>query len=289
MDKRYRNVAALGLLTIVATITLVWGAYYLMGTPFWRNGLELAVHLENGAGLKRGDPVRVQGVQVGTVRSVDLTRDWGVEAIVRLRDDLVLPADTRATVSGDVFGAHVVQLVPGGSPAPLQPGDTVRGLTEPQLTDLAGDLGEQARQVLTRADSLLSPEAVRDLHETAGALPETARELRLAFEQLRYASAALRQTTQDIAQARPADQLNSTMAEFENSAAALTAAAQRMEQSIGTLGSVLAKIDAGDGTLGLLVNDSSLYLRMHETLREVGALATDIRERPQRYINLRIF
>lgn len=289
MDRRFRNMAALGLLTIISVVTLFWGAYYLMGTPFWQSGMELAVELENGAGLKRGDPVRVQGVQVGTVRSVDLTQDYTVLATVRLTGDYVLPTDTRATVSGDVFGAHVVQLVPGQSRMPLQPGDTVRGLTEPQLTDIAVDIGSQASTILSRADSLLSPEAVRDLHETAAVLPATARELRAAFEQLRFASAALRQTTQDIAQARPADQLNRTMAEFENSAAALADAARGMEASLGTLNSVLAKIDAGSGTLGLLVNDTSLYFRMHETLREMGALATDIRERPQRYINLRVF
>jgi phospholipid/cholesterol/gamma-HCH transport system substrate-binding protein len=62
-----------------------------------------------------------------------------------------------------------------------------------------------------------------------------------------------------------------------------------MERSLNTFTSVLAKIDEGQGTLGRLVNDSTLYFEFHQTLREMGALATDIRERPQRYINLRVF
>ena len=53
--------------------------------------------------------------------------------------------------------------------------------------------------------------------------------------------------------------------------------------------SVMAKIDQGQGTLGRLVNDSSLYMEFHQTLREMRLLAGDIRERPGRYINLRIF
>jgi phospholipid/cholesterol/gamma-HCH transport system substrate-binding protein len=55
------------------------------------------------------------------------------------------------------------------------------------------------------------------------------------------------------------------------------------------MGSVMTKIDRGQGTLGKLVNDSTLYVELNLMLREMGALATDLRERPSRYINLRIF
>jgi phospholipid/cholesterol/gamma-HCH transport system substrate-binding protein len=51
----------------------------------------------------------------------------------------------------------------------------------------------------------------------------------------------------------------------------------------------MGKIDRGNGTLGRLVNDSTLYFEMNEALREVRALATDIRTRPQKYIDLKVF
>lgn len=289
MDKRVRNVTALGLLTIVAVVTLIWGAYYLMGTPFWKNGLEVAVLLDNGAGLKRGDRVQLQGVQVGTVRSVGLTESNDVMAVVRLNDQLTLPVDTRATVTGDVFGAHTVDLFPGASLLRLEKGDTIRGGTTPQLTSLAADLSAQAGRVLTSADSLLSPKVVGDLQQTAAVLPATARELRAAFVELRLAATALKQTGEEFASARTGEAVNNALGEMQHSAQALTAAATSMERSLDTFTSVLAKIDEGQGTLGRLVNDSTLYLEFHQTLREMGALATDIRERPQRYINLRVF
>jgi phospholipid/cholesterol/gamma-HCH transport system substrate-binding protein len=62
-----------------------------------------------------------------------------------------------------------------------------------------------------------------------------------------------------------------------------------MERSLGSFASVLDKIDQGRGTLGRLVNDPSLYVELNQTLREMSQLAADIRERPSRYINLRIF
>ena len=289
MDKRVRNITALGLFAVVTVVTLVWGLYYMMGTPFWRSGLEVAVLLDNGAGLKRGDRVQVQGVQVGTVRSVELTDGNDVIAVLRIDGDLALPADSRAQVSGDVFGAHTVDLHPGRSLRRVAKGDTIRGGTTAQLTSLAADLSEQAGHVLTAADSLLSPAAVDNLHETAAVLPATARELRAAFAELRLAATALRQTGEELAGARTGEAIGNTLGELETSAQALTAAASSMERSLNTFTSVLTKIDEGRGTLGRLVNDSSLYFEFHQTVREMGALATDIRERPQRYINLRVF
>jgi phospholipid/cholesterol/gamma-HCH transport system substrate-binding protein len=295
MDKRKRNITALGLLTVVATVVFFWGLYYLLGNPVLKGGMDVVVALDNGAGLKRGDRVQLQGVEVGSVRGVQLA-DGGVTADLRLNDNVLLPADTRAAVRGDVFGAHTVDLVPGAAMVKLEEGDTIRGAATPALPDLAVDLSARAQSVLLAADSLLSPEAVRDVHATAQVLPESARELRAAFAELRAASAALRRTAEGVEAAETGQAVNRAVVEVERTAQALTAAASTMEQSLGTMraslgsfASVMAKIDGGEGTIGRLVNDPSLYDEFHQTLREISALTTDIRERPSRYINLRIF
>src|SRR5215211_8440220 len=164
MDKRKRNLTAIGLLTVVATIAFVWGTYWMLGTPILRSGMDLTVALQDGGGLKRSDKVQVQGVEVGNVRNVRLAPDGGVIVHLRLNEDLVLPSDTRAVVSGDVFGAHIVELVPGRSMVKLAERDTIRGGTAPELSQLATDLSARVESVLISADSLLSPAAVHDVH-----------------------------------------------------------------------------------------------------------------------------
>jgi phospholipid/cholesterol/gamma-HCH transport system substrate-binding protein len=289
-NRKRRNLAMLGLLTIAAAVIFVFGMFWMLGTPLLRGGMDVIVLLDDGAGLKRGDRVQLQGVAVGNVKSVRLNADGpGVVAALRLDDTFALPADSRASVRGDVFGAHLVELVPGASMVRLASGDTIRGAASPALSQLATDLSARVEAVLSSADALLSPGAVRDVHATAAVLPGGARQLRAAFEELRLASAALRRTAERVEGAETGARLDSAIGEFEQTARALTAAASRMEQSLGSFSSVLGKIDSGSGTLGRLVNDTTMYAELNHTLREMRALATDMRERPGRYINVRIF
>lgn len=290
MDKRKRNIVAVGLLTVVATIIFFWGLFWMLGTPVLRGGMDVIVLLSDGGGLKRSDRVQLQGVQVGTVRSIELHPGGGVIVGLRLeREDLALPTDTRAVVSGDVFGAHTVDLLPGTSGISISPGDTLRGAATPQISQIATGLSSRVESVLVSADRLLSPDAVADVHATAAVLPESARELRAAFAELRMASIALRRTAENVESADAGPALRSAISEVERSAQALTAAAGRMDESLTSFASVMNKIDSGSGTLGRLVNDESVYDELNNTLREMRALAADIRERPSRYINVRVF
>jgi phospholipid/cholesterol/gamma-HCH transport system substrate-binding protein len=289
MDKRKRNLTAIGLLTVVSAIAFVWGTYWMLGTPILRKGMDVTVALQDGGGLKRSDKVQVKGVEVGLVRNVRLAPNSGVIAHLRLNEDIELPADTRAVVTGDVFGAHIVELVPGRSTVKLGERDTIRGGTAPELTQLATNLSSRVESVLISADSLLSPAAVADVHETAAVLPAGAHELRAAFAELRLAAASLRRSSQNLEAAAPGTAVAGAVGEIERTARVLNTAAGRMDQSVTSLASVMNKIDSGHGTLGRLVNDSTMFFELNHTLREVRALATDIRERPSRYITVRIF
>lgn len=53
--------------------------------------------------------------------------------------------------------------------------------------------------------------------------------------------------------------------------------------------SVMAKVNSGRGTLGLLVNDPSLYYRSDSLVAQMRSLFADIKANPKRYVNVRIF
>jgi phospholipid/cholesterol/gamma-HCH transport system substrate-binding protein len=63
----------------------------------------------------------------------------------------------------------------------------------------------------------------------------------------------------------------------------------RTETFLATGDSVLSKMNRGQGTLGLLLNDPSLYHRADSLLVELRALSADIRANPKRYLSVRVF
>lgn len=90
--------------------------------------------------------------------------------------------------------------------------------------------------------------------------------------------------------------LSSAAAELRRTTSTVSAMATRLAGSQGHLDrflvngdSVLTKINTGQGTLGLLVNDSSLYVGSDSLVAQLRSLVTDIKANPRRYLSLRLF
>jgi phospholipid/cholesterol/gamma-HCH transport system substrate-binding protein len=212
-----------------------------------------------------------------------------VDVRIRIESGVRLPADTRAVTRADVFGATTVDLLPGQALVMLQSGDTIRGVAQTALPDLAAELGGQARVLLASADSLLSPTAVADLRATASVLPGTAQQLQDAFAELTLAASSLRRMAEELERAQAGAGAGATLTEVRTSARAATTALTTMDQSLSAFASVMAKVDQGEGTLGRLVNDTTLYGELSTVLREIRELTADVKENPRRYLTFRVF
>jgi phospholipid/cholesterol/gamma-HCH transport system substrate-binding protein len=307
VEFRGQQLTALGLLVVVSAVLFIWGMFYMMGNPVLSGGMQVVMAMDHGAGLKRGDRVQLNGVTVGSVRSVELEPSRRVLVELRLDDNVTLAADTRGIVRGDLFGAHTVDLLPGDALVRLHKGDTIRGSAAVELADLVADLGGRATSVLSGAESLLSPQVTSDVEATAAVLPASAAELQKSMEEMRLFMTSLRRFAETVEQADAPAAMTRVLAELENSARTLGESMDRtmttvdrtmatmdqslttMDRSLEALATVLEKIERGDGTLGMLVNDESLYRDLHDAVKEVRMLTEDIRERPGRYINVRIF
>jgi phospholipid/cholesterol/gamma-HCH transport system substrate-binding protein len=69
----------------------------------------------------------------------------------------------------------------------------------------------------------------------------------------------------------------------------LRVAAATADTTFRSIGAIAELVQRGEGTLGRLVRDTSMYYNLLETNEEVQALLRDIRANPRRYINLTIF
>jgi phospholipid/cholesterol/gamma-HCH transport system substrate-binding protein len=65
--------------------------------------------------------------------------------------------------------------------------------------------------------------------------------------------------------------------------------AARLDTTLATVNALASDMQQGRGTLGLLMQDSTLYLSLVEANAELQSLLEDLQRNPRKYINLRVF
>ncbi len=115
-DKRY---FIAGLFVIGFSIAVALFAIWLVGTGQRDNVLYRVHFAESVSGLAIGDPVKFQGVDVGTVKAIGLdpADPRLVQVDVSLRKDAPVKTDTKATLRLKGITGGVFIELDGGSPA----------------------------------------------------------------------------------------------------------------------------------------------------------------------------
>ena len=293
MELRYRREATVGLLLIVAAALFVYGMIWLTGHQV-HGGTLLEVSFTDVSGLKVGDPVRTSGVDVGQVESIRLTSPGQVVVYLKLAVPQRPRQDASATVrSLDLFGAHFVDYDPGTPAAPLLQHDSLAGRREVELQTMVEDLTTPGRQTLQNASNFLSP-------QNAAALRALLADARTAVTQLgssvdapsREAARAmesLRDLLQQLDQVVGGDAMAQTMNNMRDATRNLAQMTATLQKTTVALDSILVKVNTGRGSVGRMVNDTTLVTDLHAATAALTELLTDLKAHPGRYVHVSVF
>ncbi len=190
-----------------------------------------------------------------------------------------------------------------------------------QLTAVAGriadDVASLADRVQTAFDDSAASElrsSIRDVSEMSAILAETVRrqsqnldaitaDVGSGVHALSDAAETVQRVAERIDSSTASGQVRSVVdnaaaasEELRDAAGSLRILAERLSVSQARIDSVLvssnslvAKLDSGTGSLGLLVNDPSLYQQTDSLVRQLRVLLADFQANPKRYFGLRIF
>ena len=117
------------LLGVIVLLVTICGIIYLISNSQNRiaidREIELKASFDQVNGLKSGSLVKISGITVGYVKSLQLAKNTFEADVGMIVDgDLNLPSDTEAVVEMDgIFGDTFVSLIPGGSAQILKSGD----------------------------------------------------------------------------------------------------------------------------------------------------------------------
>lgn len=245
--KTYLGVFVLIFGAVVAACVMIAGD----DVGFFRRSSSFGARFTNTAGLVKGAPVRMGGVEIGRVEDIKIENSGTTPVIVatlRIDSPFFEMIQSDASVSLDtqgVLGDKFVAVSAGSSRIPLRPGETMATAQVQGMTQVM----EKSQVIM---DTVASTTARLDVFVAGLPAPDT---LTTMTQDLAATSRAVREIMTKLS----AD--DSLIAAFRDpeAVAALKAGLKGFQSAAEHAESVAKKIDEGQGTIGALVNDRVLY------------------------------
>ncbi len=310
---RLSKYVKLGILMVFSITILIWGLSYLKGHDFFKPVDYYFARYKRVDGLQESSYVTVNGFRVGSVKNIRFTDDKSGDLLVTfmIDNDFKIPAKSVARiVSSDIMGTRSVKLEFTGERLSYSPGDTIPGEIE---SDLKEQVSLQVLPLKNKAEELLSTldSAVTVLTVIFN---EDAREnLSQSFANINRTIFYLEKTSADLQQLMSSEKgnlssliqnmegfsgtLNGNSARFDNiishlsgftdslAAQPVTRMVADVTDAVGSLQKMLGKINSGQNSAGLLLNDDELYHNLTGVTASLDHLVTDIRSNPKRYLH----
>lgn len=233
--------AKVGILVLVGIILLMFMSFRVSRLERLKGEIYTAL-FPNVSGLVINANVEVAGVPVGRVERIGLER--GMAKVWMKIGQVQLHTDAEAAVkTHGMLGDKYIEIKPGSPDAPLlPPGGTISKVnTPPDVDQLLSSLDTAARGMA---------ELGRSLQGAGGAEGENRIEQIVA--NLQDASTGLKEMIE------------------ENKG--------KVKDIVTNLDEIAAKVNRGDGSLGKLVNDDTLYAEAEKTMRKMQKAAEGVQE-----------
>jgi phospholipid/cholesterol/gamma-HCH transport system substrate-binding protein len=286
------------ILGVAATLTAL---FTLTNAALFRGRYVVSTVVPDAAGIRHGDPVQLRGVNIGRVLSFRISPEGQVTIRLEIDNQYKVPEDSKVEIhSAGPLAGMVAAIIPGTSTRSLSRGAVLPGTVAKGLSEQITDLEDSAGKVLLRMQDLLNEKAIRDIHESAAELQSLLRQLDATAGEQRGELAALTGSLRRSANAlertitNPA--IGRSLERIDVLTATLDSIASTSSRSAASVDSILARIDRGQGSLGRLTRDDTLYnnaaeaaATMKRTADEFAKLAADVRAHPKKYLKLSLF
>ena len=289
-----------GLFVIVGIGAVLTALFTLTDAALFRGRYIVTTVVPSAGGIRRGDPAQMRGVNIGRIQGFRIT-GAGVAIRLEIEGEYEIPADSHVELkSNGLLGGMVAEVVPGTAEGFVRGGATLPGAMGEGIFEQASKLAGESQHVLTRMQTLLSDKTLSNVESSSGEMNALLKDLgSLAKEQKTELSAlvaSLRKTAGSVEKASAGPELENAMKRLETITSKLDTLADSLDRSGKATEAILARVEKGEGTLGRLSKDETLYVsaneavvNLNQTILEMKRLTEDIRKEPKRYLKLSVF
>lgn len=292
--------AWVGLFVVAGLAATLVTLAVMTDAALFRGRYIISSNVPNASGIRKGDPVQMRGVNIGRIMSFTIDGQ-GVGMRLEIEGEYPIPKDSRVEIKASgLLGGMVAEVIPGTSAQTVGWGDQIEGRTGVGLFDKMDTLAGEADKVAKRVQGLLSDEMVKDLQGGASGARQSLESLQAILKEqrgeLRGLSASLKRSAEGLERVTTGPEIERTVKRVDELVARLDGTLTTLDRSSKSVESILARMDRGEGTLGKLSTDETLYRNASEATAnlnkatvELNKLLADFQAHPKKYINLEIF
>lgn len=294
-----RDVRA-GIFVLTALALLAAGTIWIAGTsPFSGARASYQILMKGSSGVRRGDRVRMAGIQAGRVQKVELRtgEEWPVRFHVSVDPGVVVVEGSSGRISTDgLLGAPYLEIVSGPAGAPPVPhGSEILGSEGGDIVQTLQGLGQTTERLPVLIDGVV--ELVTQLNEGIGPLLAGVEAL-LSEESVESVTSAMNSLSQTLDELGPrlpglidrletlAETMESSVGEVPGLATETRQLIEDLRSALGPDGSRLAEVlgsaestfDAAQGALDSVQGSTP---ELQTILRDLSAAAANLKSLSQ--------
>ena len=281
----------------------IFGFNYLKGSSLLDNEINVHTLYADVEGLVVGANVTINGLNVGKVKKIDFDENFEkIKVSFSLRSDLTFSNQSIAQLyEAGLIGGKAIAILPDYSAArPVQDDDVLPSTIKPGLTELVNQqiapLQNKLEGLLTSADSLFA--GVSNVLNY-----NTQNNLKLALEGVTQSIDNVNKLSNSLSRVVNSNEkvFNSTLSHLEHTTnnlailsdslkqMPLASTVQHLEKTTAQIQQLVEKMEKGEGSLGKLLNEETLYNKLLYSAEALEALLVDLKSHPKRYVHFSIF
>ncbi len=307
----------IGLVVVVAIVLVYIGVNFLKGIYVFNKPVMYYGIYEKVNGLQASNPVVLNGFKIGQVRSVELIDGGrgGLIVSMTIYEDVAIPKDSKAALkSADLLGSMQIDIRLGKSSIMAQSGDTLTPTIE---GDLVEEVNAQLRPIKVKAEGLISSvdsvirvmeailnadsqqnliESFQGINNAIASLERTAFRVDTLVKEEKSRISSILQNIDNLTKTLSdnSENLSSILTNFNTISDQLAKAEiantiNSANEALSELKTAIEKINSGDGSLGMLLNNDSLYNNLNMASNNLDLLLEDMRINPNRYVQVSLF
>ena len=308
----------IGIVVVASIAFSIWGINFLKGMNLFSNKYVLYAVYPKIDGLIEANPLLINGFKVGQINKITLNKINGQYAVVvkfLLTEDVQIPKKSIArAVSSDLLGSKAIEIIYSNNTEFVSSGDTLMAESE---DDLKTSVSKQIAPLQAKAVGLISSiDSVMTVVQFI--LNDKTRDnLNHSFESIKKALASLEQTayklddlmsTEKVKISSILTKLNDLAGMLEKntgkidniignfsslsdslSKSQLKHAISEADQTLTQFNKMVTEINKGNGTIGKLIKNDSLYVNLNKASEDLDKLLKDLRMNPNRYVHISVF